>query len=187
MQIVLCLWLRSECWCISFDVAFVGHIPVYFRGFDSICLVWNYTDILRILHKHRCVLAYLAGHTHKGTYSKDEKGVHHIVFPGVIKARPKSSPAHATILLYPDRVVIIGSQLDVIIMNASLYTWRLPLQQWWPKIGVPGRVSSREWPQDTAHHNYWHTVYWHMAASCFLPVCLSICASIRLLPNFWTW
>ena len=104
------------------DVAFVGHIPVYLPASDVVCLAWNYEDILRTLHKHRCVLAYLAGHTHNSAYSQDEKAIHHVVFPGVIEAPPKRSAAHATILLYPNCVVIKaakGSGLSDIRMDIT--------------------------------------------------------------------
>ena len=103
-------------------MAFVGHIPIYFPATDSVCLVWNYDDILRILHKHRCVLAFLAGHTHFDAYIQDENGLHHIILPGVIEAEPNCPALHATVLLYPNRVVIKaaeGSDMRDITMNIS--------------------------------------------------------------------
>ena len=88
------------------NVAFVGHIPIFVETSDPLCLVWNYAEILQILHKHRCVLAFLAGHTHLGAHSQDEHGIHHVVFPGVIEAAPDCPALHSTVLLYPNRVVI---------------------------------------------------------------------------------
>jgi len=93
------------------DVAFVGHIAVYPpASLDFVGLAWNYEDILQTLHKHRCVLAYLAGHTHNSAYSQDENGKHHVGFPGVIEAPPNCPAAHATILLYPNCVVIKAAE-----------------------------------------------------------------------------
>jgi len=87
-----------------------GHIPVYFASSDGVCMVWNFEDVLKILHKHRCVLAYLAGHTHCYGYSQDKKGIHHVVFPAVVEATPKCLAKHVTFLLYSSRVVIKASE-----------------------------------------------------------------------------
>jgi len=87
-----------------------------------VCLVWNYKDILQVLHSHQCVLAYLAGHTHSAAYGRDENGVHHVVFPGVIEASPDCPAAHATVLLYPNCVVIKaaeGGDMSDIVMSTS--------------------------------------------------------------------
>jgi len=97
---------------------FVGHIPIY----GGTNLVWNYEDILEILHKHRCVLAYLAGHAHNSACSQDEKGIHLVVFRGVIKVSPDCLAAHATVLLYANCVVIKaaeGSGMSDIEMSFS--------------------------------------------------------------------
>jgi len=107
---------------LSLDVVFSGHIPVYLGASDSLCLVWNYEEILQVLHKHHCVLAYLAGHTHNTAHCQDDSGVHHVVFPGVIKTLLDCPAAHATVLLYPNCVVIKfaeGSGISDIIMNTS--------------------------------------------------------------------
>lgn len=56
------------------------------------------------------MLAYLAGHTHWSGYSRDSDGVHHVVFDGVIEALPECPAAHATVLLYPNCVVIKGAE-----------------------------------------------------------------------------
>ena len=108
--------------CLLRCACSVGHIPIHLAASDHVCLVWNYKDILQVLHSHRCVLAYLAGHTHSAAYGRDEKGVHHVVFPGVIEASPDCPAAHATVLLYPNCVVIKaaeGSDMSDIVMSTS--------------------------------------------------------------------
>jgi len=75
-----------------------------------------------VLHKHECVLAYLSGHTHNTAYNCDEKGIHHVVFSGVIKVPPDCPAAHATVLLYPNCIVIKaaeGSGMSDIVINYS--------------------------------------------------------------------
>ena len=93
---------------------------MYLGASDYVCLVWNYKDILKVLHKHHCVLAYLAGHTHFTASRQDEKGIYHIVFPGVIQAPPSCPADHATVLLYPNCVVIKaaeGSEMWDVTLN----------------------------------------------------------------------
>ena len=48
-------------------------------------LTWNWEEILSIVHKHKCVIMYAAGHAHSGGYFKDDKGIHHIVPKAIIE------------------------------------------------------------------------------------------------------
>ena len=55
-------------------------------------------------------------------YSRDGNGIHHVVFPGVVEALPNCAAAHATVLLYPNCVVIKaaeGSDDPDITMNTE--------------------------------------------------------------------
>ena len=76
---------------------------------DDVCLCWNYKDILRVLRKHPCVLAYFAGHAHDFNHIRDSHGLYHVVFPGVIETLPRYSAAHANVAVYQDRIVISSS------------------------------------------------------------------------------
>ncbi|KAG9350283.1 hypothetical protein JZ751_026637, partial [Albula glossodonta] len=66
-------------------VIVVSHLPVHPYSTDPICLAWNYDGVLSILHSHKCVVCFMAGHDHDGGYYRDSFGVHHLTFEGVIE------------------------------------------------------------------------------------------------------
>jgi manganese-dependent ADP-ribose/CDP-alcohol diphosphatase len=86
---------------------FVGHLPIYEPSTEAYCLCWNYSEILDLLHKHRSVVAYLAGHDHEGGQAVDAAGIQHITLPGVIET-PPNTQAFGVINVYPDRLVFEG-------------------------------------------------------------------------------
>ncbi|XP_074081222.1 manganese-dependent ADP-ribose/CDP-alcohol diphosphatase isoform X2 [Macrotis lagotis] len=45
-------------------VVVVGHVPIHPDSSDNVCLAWNYKDALSIIWSHKCVVCFLAGHTH---------------------------------------------------------------------------------------------------------------------------
>ena len=112
--------LNHAKWICCVCLLSVGHTPVH--RVVGCNLVWNYKDILHVLHRHHCVLAYFSGHVHSPACGRDEKGIHHVVFRGVIKVGPHCPAAHATVFLYPDCVVIRdaeGSGVSDIVMSCS--------------------------------------------------------------------
>ncbi|KAG8446018.1 hypothetical protein GDO86_013770 [Hymenochirus boettgeri] len=88
-------------------VIVVGHLPIHPEATDTICLAWNYQEILSLLQSHSCVLAYLAGHDHDGGYCADIFGIHHVTFKGVIETPPESQ-AYGTMYVYEDKMVLKG-------------------------------------------------------------------------------
>nr|XP_039253366.1 manganese-dependent ADP-ribose/CDP-alcohol diphosphatase-like [Styela clava] len=94
-------------------VVLCGHIPIHPNATGGkICLVWNNQDILDIIHRYSCIVAYFAGHDHVGAYFCDEDGVYHCTFEAVLEAIPKSiggnETAFATIDVYADKLEIRG-------------------------------------------------------------------------------
>lgn len=87
-------------------VLVAGHCPL--KSYDAICVCWNHGEILDTLHRHRCALAYLAGHAHERMYARDERGLHHFTVPGAIEVEPGTAApgAHCTVALYDGRVVV---------------------------------------------------------------------------------
>ncbi|XP_012935439.1 manganese-dependent ADP-ribose/CDP-alcohol diphosphatase [Aplysia californica] len=75
---------------------------------SSLCLLWNYEEVLQVIHQYPCVIAVLAGHDHDGHYCVDDHGVHHITFPGVIETRP-GSDCYATARMWKDKLTIAGA------------------------------------------------------------------------------
>ena len=86
---------------------FSGHIPIYGKSSDYHNICWDSLAILEVIHRHKCVLTYLAGHDHNGGSAIDEKGIYHIVMPGIIETAP-SETCFATAELYPETLYIYG-------------------------------------------------------------------------------
>lgn len=55
-----------------------------------------------------CVVAWLAGHDHKGGYAVDEWGVHHRTLEAAIEC-PPGTDAFGRVEVYPDRLRLVGS------------------------------------------------------------------------------
>ncbi|NP_001080428.1 manganese-dependent ADP-ribose/CDP-alcohol diphosphatase [Xenopus laevis] len=88
----------------------VSHLPVHPDAADTMCLIWNYPEVLSMLQSHPCVVGYLAGHNHEGRYCMDPSGIHHMTFSGVIETPPESQ-AFGTMYVYEDKMVLKGRGL----------------------------------------------------------------------------
>ncbi|XP_069510601.1 manganese-dependent ADP-ribose/CDP-alcohol diphosphatase-like isoform X1 [Ambystoma mexicanum] len=88
-------------------VVVVGHLPIHPESADSVCLAWNYSEILSLLQCHKCVVAYIAGHDHDGGYCLDSCGIHHVTLQGIIET-PPGSHAFGTVHVYDDRMILTG-------------------------------------------------------------------------------
>uniref|UniRef100_A0A3Q2QZG3 Manganese-dependent ADP-ribose/CDP-alcohol diphosphatase n=1 Tax=Fundulus heteroclitus TaxID=8078 RepID=A0A3Q2QZG3_FUNHE len=89
-------------------VTIVSHLPVHPYSTDSVCLAWNYEDLLAVIRSHSCVVCYMAGHAHDAGYCLDQDtGVHHLTVDGVIETVPDSD-AYGTVSVYADRMVLVG-------------------------------------------------------------------------------
>lgn len=78
---------------------------------DATCpsaLLWNYNDVLEVIHKFRCVKACLAGHTHAGGYTLDSHGVHHRVLEAVLEC-PPGKDAFGHIDVFQHRLSLVGT------------------------------------------------------------------------------
>ncbi|XP_069510605.1 manganese-dependent ADP-ribose/CDP-alcohol diphosphatase-like isoform X3 [Ambystoma mexicanum] len=85
----------------------LGHLPIHPESADSVCLAWNYSEILSLLQCHKCVVAYIAGHDHDGGYCLDSCGIHHVTLQGIIET-PPGSHAFGTVHVYDDRMILTG-------------------------------------------------------------------------------
>ena len=54
------------------------------------CLTWNYSEVLKVIHSHTCVIGCVAGHDHGGSNSVDEESIQHLVLKGVVERPPGS-------------------------------------------------------------------------------------------------
>lgn len=83
-----------------------SHVPLLPRAADPRTLLWNYDDVLQILHKYPNVtMACISGHDHAGGYSIDNVGIHHITLPSPLE---DFEDAFGCIKLFEDRLEIDG-------------------------------------------------------------------------------
>ncbi|KAF8690905.1 hypothetical protein HU200_041314 [Digitaria exilis] len=59
------------------SVVVCSHLPMDPGAAYPESLMWNYGEVMAVVHRHGCVRACLAGHDHSGGYSVDSRGVHH--------------------------------------------------------------------------------------------------------------
>jgi len=69
------------------------HQPVYAPDKPQ-SVVWNAEELLDAVHASGNVVVWLAGHDHSGQYSRDKKGVHHLVPPAPLECRPPHEVAY---------------------------------------------------------------------------------------------
>lgn len=66
----------------NMEIVFIfTHIPMARGGAEDSCLLWNYEEVLEIIHQSGNVAAVICGQDHAGGYIKDSTGVHHITLP----------------------------------------------------------------------------------------------------------
>ncbi|CAI5510582.1 unnamed protein product [Closterium sp. Naga37s-1] len=104
-------WLEgvlSECDALGETVVLCCHQPIEPTALPTAtCLVWNYDEVLAVIHRHECVAAVIAGHAHFGAYALDARGIHHRILEGAVEC-PPGTVAFGHVDVYPDRLCIIG-------------------------------------------------------------------------------
>lgn len=83
------------------------HLPLDPAAASPESLLWDYDEVMHVIHKYNCVKACLAGHAHKGGYAVDSHGIHHRVLEAVLEC-PPGSDAFGYIDVYHDRLLLIG-------------------------------------------------------------------------------
>lgn len=75
---------------------------------EHMCLAWDSKKVLELLWKfNHTVIAYFAGHDHKGGYFRDKNNIHHITFPAILETPPNSN-SYATVKVFEDKVSVEG-------------------------------------------------------------------------------
>ena len=85
------------------------HIPLDARASSNEALLWNYNEVMDVIHRYECVKACFAGHDHKGGYSVDGYGVHHRILEAALECPPGTN-AFGRVDLYPDRLLVSGTE-----------------------------------------------------------------------------
>lgn len=86
----------------------ISHQPILPGSTNSICLVWNYQNILDILRDYSdIVVASFAGHAHSGGYKRDESGIHFRTFEAVLET-PRPHKTYGMVEVHDDCLVVQG-------------------------------------------------------------------------------
>ncbi|KAJ7956156.1 Manganese-dependent ADP-ribose/CDP-alcohol diphosphatase [Quillaja saponaria] len=84
------------------------HLPLDPGASRKEGLLWNYDEVMDVIHRYNCVKVCLAGHDHKGGYSVDSHGVHHRVLEAALEC-PPGTDAYGYVDVYDDRVSLLGT------------------------------------------------------------------------------
>ncbi|KAL3642304.1 hypothetical protein CASFOL_013119 [Castilleja foliolosa] len=84
------------------------HLPLEPRASSDEAFLWNYDEVMEIIHRYDCVKVCFAGHEHLGGYYVDSHGVHHRVFEAALEC-PPGTDAFGCVDLFEDRLVLSGT------------------------------------------------------------------------------
>ncbi|KAI3727002.1 hypothetical protein L1987_66809 [Smallanthus sonchifolius] len=84
------------------------HIPLDPGATSKQSLLWNYDEVMDVIHRYDCVKVCLGGHDHKGGHSVDSHGVHHRVLEAALEC-PPGTDAFGYVDVYEDRLSLIGT------------------------------------------------------------------------------
>ncbi|KAK6924771.1 Calcineurin-like phosphoesterase domain, ApaH type [Dillenia turbinata] len=84
------------------------HLPLDPNASSKEALLWNYDEVMNIIHQYDCVKICMAGHDHKGGYSIDSHGVHHRVLEAALEC-PPGTDAFGHIEAHDDGCLLIGT------------------------------------------------------------------------------
>ncbi|GMH31429.1 hypothetical protein Nepgr_033272 [Nepenthes gracilis] len=90
------------------SVVICSHLPLHPGASTTAALLWNYDEVLDLIHRYECVKVCLAGHDHKGGYAVDSHGIHHRVLEAALEC-PPGSDAFGYLDVYNDRISLIGT------------------------------------------------------------------------------
>lgn len=84
------------------------HLPLDPGATSKEALLWNYDEVMAVIHRYNSVKVCLAGHDHKGGHSVDSHGVHHRVLEAALEC-PPGTDAFGYVDVYDDRLSLIGT------------------------------------------------------------------------------
>ncbi|XVF54569.1 hypothetical protein PTKIN_Ptkin05aG0191700 [Pterospermum kingtungense] len=84
------------------------HLPLDPGASSKEALLWNYDQVMDMIHRYNCVKVCLAGHDHEGGYSIDSHGIHHRVFEAALEC-PPGTDAFGYIDVYDNMLSLVGN------------------------------------------------------------------------------
>ncbi|XP_027332070.1 manganese-dependent ADP-ribose/CDP-alcohol diphosphatase-like [Abrus precatorius] len=83
------------------------HLPLDPGASSKEALLWNYDEVMNLIHRYNCVKVCISGHDHKGGYSIDSHGIHHRVLEAALEC-PPGTYAFGHVDVYDDRISLHG-------------------------------------------------------------------------------
>ncbi|PPS16823.1 hypothetical protein GOBAR_AA03735 [Gossypium barbadense] len=84
------------------------HVPLDPGATSKTTLLWNYDQVMDLIHQYDCVKVCLSGHNHQGGYSVDSRGVHHRVLDAALECPPGTN-AFGYIDVYDNMLSLVGT------------------------------------------------------------------------------
>ncbi|GKV41961.1 hypothetical protein SLEP1_g49426 [Rubroshorea leprosula] len=84
------------------------HLPLDPGASSQEALLWNYDEVMDVIHQYNCVKVCLAGHDHKGGHSIDSHGIHHRTLEAALEC-PPGTDAFGYIDVYDNMLSLIGT------------------------------------------------------------------------------
>ncbi|KAI4342516.1 hypothetical protein MLD38_027138 [Melastoma candidum] len=84
------------------------HLPLDPGASTEEALLWNFDEVMEVIHHYNCVKVCLSGHDHKGGHSIDSRGIHHKVFEAALEC-PPGTDAFGYVDVYDDRLLLFGT------------------------------------------------------------------------------
>ncbi|WOG89174.1 hypothetical protein DCAR_0208410 [Daucus carota subsp. sativus] len=84
------------------------HLPLDPGSSSKEALLWNYDEVMNVIHRYNCVKVCLGGHDHKGGHSIDSHGVHHRVLEAALEC-PPGTDAFGYIDVFDNRLSLFGT------------------------------------------------------------------------------
>jgi hypothetical protein len=83
------------------------HLPVLAEASSRSHLLWNHAEVLDLLQACPTLVAYIAGHDHRGGYA-ERMGIHHVTLEGMVET-PADGNAFGVVDVYGSRLEVRGS------------------------------------------------------------------------------
>ncbi|OIT31415.1 PREDICTED: manganese-dependent ADP-ribose/CDP-alcohol diphosphatase-like [Nicotiana attenuata] len=90
------------------NVVVCCHLPLDPGASSFAALLWNYDEVMDVIHRYSCVKVCIGGHAHKGGQSVDSHGVHHRVLEAALEC-PPGTDAFGHIDAFSDRLSLFGN------------------------------------------------------------------------------
>lgn len=90
------------------NVVVCCHLPLDPGATSQEALLWNYDEVMNVIHQYNCVKVCLSGHDHKGGHSIDSHGIHHRSLEAALEC-PPGADAFGYIDVYDNRLLLFGT------------------------------------------------------------------------------